>query len=186
MALPRPYTRLKTMIGGASYTQVGKMLTSGRITEQELRKYYSQARQTALKRIKAVEGTELAFVRNRPEFRQLKSMVTTNDLVREIADVNRFLAGATTKTARSETRAATIAALNEKGIDFVNAGNFNRWTQFMDWARSTGLIRGGGKSGGYDSESDEIEETFKAADNAGISDFAGYKELFEAVTGTMI
>ena len=185
MALSRPYTRLKTMIGGASYTQVGKMLASGRITEQELRKYYSQARQTAMKRIKSVEGTELAFVRNRPEFRQLKSMVTTNDLVREIADVNRFLAGATTKTARAENRTATIAALNEKGIDFVNAGNFNRWTQFMDWARSTGLIRGG-KSGGYDSESDEIEETFKAAEKAGVSDFAGYKELFEAVTGTMV
>ena len=113
-------------------------------------------------------------------------MVTTNDLVREIADVNRFLAGATTKTARAENRTATIAALNEKGIDFVNAGNFNRWTQFMDWARSTGLIRGGGKSGGYDSESDEIEETYKAAENAGVSDFAGYKELFEAVTGSMI
>lgn len=183
MALLKTYDALKNIIGGATYNQIGKMLTTGRVTEAELRKYYSRARQTALKRVKAVEGTELAFVRNRPEFRTIKQTVTTSDLVREIADVNKFLNAQTTMTGRRQHRDSVIASLNAKGIDFVNASNFNRWTQFMDWARSTNII---GKNGGYDSEADEVEETFKAAESAGVSDFAGYKALFEAVTGTVM
>lgn len=186
MALLKTYDRLRSMLGGGTYNQIGKLLTTGRVNEAELRKYYSRARQTALKRIKAVEGTNLAFVQNKPEFRTIKQMVTTSDLVREIADVNRFLAGKTTKAARREMRNQVINTLHEKGITFVNSNNFIRWTQFMDWARSTGVIKKNGRNGGYDSEADEVEETFKAAESAGISDFAGYKELFEAVTGREI
>ena len=178
MALLKTYDALKNIIGGATYNQIGKMLTTGRVTEAELRKYYSRARQTALKRVKAVEGTELAFVRNRPEFRTIKQTVTTSDLVREIADVNKFLGGKTTKTGRREHRDSVINSLHEKGIDFVTTENFNRWTEFMDWARSSGVI-----GRGFDSESDEVEETFKAAESLGARDIASYKELFEAVTG---
>ena len=177
MALLMTYDRLRSMLGGATYNQIGKLLTSGRVNEAELRKYYSRARQTALKRIKAVEGGELAFSQP-PTFRTIKQTVTTTDLVREIVDVNRFLQGPTTKAARREHRNTVINTLHSKGITFVNAGNFNRWTRFMDWARSSGII-----GRGYDSESDEVEETFKAAESVGAADLADYQALFEAVTG---
>lgn len=178
MALLMTYDRLRSLLGGATYNQIGKLLTTGRVNEAELRKYYSRARQTALKRIKAVEGTNLAFVQNKSEFRTIKQMVTTSDLVREIADVNRFLSGKTTKAARREHRNTVINTLHSKGITFVNSENFNRWTRFMDWARSSGII-----GRGYDSESDEVEETFKAAESVGAADLADYQALFEAVTG---
>ena len=51
--------RLKQMIGGATYNQLGALLTSGRLSEADLRRYYSRARQTALKRIKAAEKAGL-------------------------------------------------------------------------------------------------------------------------------
>lgn len=177
MALLKTYSILQNMLGGATYNQIGKLLTTGSVNEAELRKYYSRARQTALKRIKAVEGTNLAFSQ-KPNFRTIKQTVTTSDLVREIADVNRFLQGPTTKAARREQRNSVINTLHSKGINFVNAENFNRWTRFMDWARSSGII-----GRGYDSESDEVEETFKAAESLGASDLADYQALFEAVTG---
>lgn len=174
----RTYDRLKSILGGASYNQIGKMLTTGEISETDLRYYYSRARQTALKRVRAAAGTDVAFVRNKPEFRTIRQTITTSDLVHEIADVNRFLSGATTVTARRAKRDETIATLQEQGFDFITRENFNRWGAFMDWGRSAGIF-----AGGYDSESAEVEETFKAAERIGARDVETYRELFEAVTG---
>lgn len=176
--MARDYYLLSKRIGGATYNQIGRMLSLGQITEADLRYYYSRARKTALKRVQRAAGTDVAFERNAPTFRRIPDIVTTSDLVHEIADVNRFLKAPTTVKARRARRADTIRKLNEKGIDFVTNENFGRWSAFMDWAKSAGVF-----VGGYDSESDEVEETFAAAEKLGRADVAAYKELFEAITG---
>lgn len=178
--MARDYYLLSKRIGGATYNQIGRMLSLGQINEADLRYYYSRARKTALQRIRTAAKTDVAFQRNIPTFRKIPDIVTTSDLVHEIADVNRFLSGETTVTKRRAHRDKVISRLNEKGIDFVNKGNFQYWTNFMDWARSADILSG------YGSESDEVEETFKTADRLGVHDVATYKALFEAITGSEI
>ena len=177
------YEKLKRQLSGLTYNQLGKMLSTGKIDEGGLRYYYSRARKTALTRVKAASGTDVAFTRNPPHFRTIRQTVTTSDLVREIADVNRFLGGATTVTQRRAKRDETIQTLHERGFDFVTRENFNRWAAFMDWGRSAGIFS---SADGYDSESAEVEETFRAAERIGARDLETYKQLFEAVTGRVL
>lgn len=177
------YEKLKRQLSGKTYNQLGKMLSTGKIDIGGLRYYYSRARQTAKKRVNEAAKKGVPFKRNPPHFRTIRQTVTTSDLVREIADVNRFLSGATTVTQRRAKRDSTILKLHERGFDFVTHENFDRWTAFMDWGRSAGIFS---DEEGYDSESSEVEETFKAAERIGARDFAKYKELFEAVTGRVL
>ena len=145
--------RLKQMLGGASYNQIGALLTSGRVSEADLRRYYSNARQIALKRIKAAESADLEFW-NPPEFRRIKNLVTTSDLLHEIADVNRFLKAPTTVGARRADIAEKVKTMHERNMFlFVNEANYSTFARFMDWARATSRLTT------YSSESDEIELT---------------------------
>ena len=115
--------RLKQMLGGATYNQLGALLTSGRLSEADLRRYYSRARQTALKRVKAAEKAGLAFW-NSPDFRRIKNLVTTSDLLHEIADVNRFLNAPTTVNARRADIAEKVSTMHDRNMFlFVNESN---------------------------------------------------------------
>lgn len=169
--------RLKQMIGGATYNQIGALLTSGRVSEADLRRYYSRARQTALKRVKAAEKAGYAFW-NPPDFRRIKNLVTTSDLVHEIADVNRFLKGPSTVGARRADIAKKVNTMHERNMFlFVNESNFAAFARFMDWARATSRLTT------YTSESDEIELTAETVIQTGASTAEEFEALFNAVTG---
>lgn len=169
--------RLKQMVGGASYTQIGELLTSGRVSEADLRRYYSRARQTALKRVKAAEKAGYAFW-NPPDFRRIKNLVTTSDLVHEIADVNRFLKAPTTVGARRTDIAKKVNTMHQRNMFlFVNESNYAVFARFMDWARATSRLTT------YSSESDEIELTVETVIQTGASTAEEFEDLFNAVTG---
>lgn len=169
--------RLRQMVGGASYNQIGALLTSGKVSEADLRHYYSSARQTALKRVKAAEKAGYAFW-NPPEFRRIKNLVTTSDLLHEIADVNRFLKAPTTVGARRADIAKKVNMMHERNMFlFVNESNFAAFARFMDWARATSRLTT------YTSESDEIELTAETVIQTGASTAEEFEILFNAVTG---
>ena len=169
--------RLKQMVGGASYNQIGALLTSGKVSEADLRRYYSRARQTALKRVKAAEKAGYAFW-NPPDFRKIKNLVTTSDLVHEIADVNRFLKAPTTVGARRADIAKKVNMMHERNMFlFVNESNYAAFARFMDWARATSRLTT------YTSESDEIELTAETVIQTGASTAEEFEMLFNVVTG---
>lgn len=172
--------RLKQMVGGATYNQLGALLTSGRVSEAGLRRYYSRARQTALKRVKAAEKAGLAFW-NPPEFRRIKNLVTTSDLLHEIADVNRFLKAPTTVGARRADIAEKVSTMHERNMFlFVNESNYSTFARFMDWARATSRLTT------YSSESDEIELTAETVVQTGARTAAEFEDLFNSVLDSMI
>ena len=169
--------RLRQMVGGASYNQIGALLTSGKVTEADLRRYYSSARQTALKRVEAAEKAGLDFW-NPPEFRRIKNLVTTSDLLHEIADVNRFLKAPTTVGARRADIAEKVSTMHERNMFlFVNESNYSTFAHFMDWARATSRLTT------YSSESDEIELTAETVIQTGARTAEEFEELFNAVIG---
>lgn len=171
------YYRLKQMVGGATYNQLGALLTNGRVSEANLRYYYSRARQTALKRIKAAEKAGYSFW-NPSEFRRIKNLVTTADLLHEIADVNRFLKAPTTVGARRADIAKKVSTMHERKMFlFVNESNYSTFARFMDWARATSRLTT------YTSESDEIELTAETVIQTGAQTAEEFEILFNAVTG---
>lgn len=169
--------RLQKLVGGATYNQLGKLLVNNTVSEKDLRRYYSRARQTALKRIKAAEKAGLAFW-NPPDFRRIKNLVTTSDLLHEIADVNRFLKAPTTVGARRADIAEKVSTMHDRNMFlFVNESNYSTFARFMDWARATSRLTT------YSSESDEIELTAETVIQTGARTAEDFENLFIAVTG---
>ena len=169
---------LKGLLHGATYNQIGSLLTSGKVTEKELLKYYRNARETALKRVKANEKAGLPFG-NKPEFRKAGNVVTVSDLVREIADVNRFLNAKTSAAARRDTIQKRLDTMHSRGLfKDVNIHNYHVFERFMNWFKSTGL------NTSYSSESDEVEYTFETVLNTGADSSGLFSSLFHAIAGT--
>lgn len=165
--------QLRQMLKGASVAKMGELLTQGKITESELRSYYRGARKTAAGRQQAAEKAGLSV---KGEIGMKSSNITTTGaLLREIADVNRFLKQGTV-TARKESMDKILKTMHGRGLfQNVNQSNFDSFTRFMDWARAAGIFKS------YSSESDVIEETIDAVISTGASTAAEFSELFEAV-----
>ena len=174
------YETLSKMIGTASYNQIGALVTSGKLDVKTLRRYYSRARKIALKRVKRADELGVGFW-HKPEFRQIKNLITTADLIREINDVNRFLNAETTVSQRKEYIRKRIDTMHKRGM-FKNINTFEdyeKFAKFLDWARATGRLDT------YGSESNEIEETMDSVINEKADTSAQFEELFNVVIGIM-
>lgn len=170
--------QLNQLLRGKTYSQIGALLTSGKVTEAELSRYYRSSRETALKRVAAAERAGLPFG-NKPEFTRRSNIVTTQQLVAEIADVNRFIKGPTTVTARKKVIEKRLNKMHARGMfENVNMSNYHIFERFMNWLNATGRTKS------YDSESDEVETTIDAIINTGADSSFEFAELFAAVTGT--
>lgn len=166
---------LKELLSGATYTQVGKMLSEGKVTEAELKKYYKGALAAAEKRqqrsIEAGLAKEGQSVGLKP-----RNITSVMELVRNVADVNKYLKAPTTVKQRTEVMNKALKTMHNRGMfKGVNKGNFNQFTRFMDWARAAGVLKT------YSSESDVIEETVDAVISTGASTAAEFQELFDMV-----
>lgn len=151
------------------------MLSEGTLTESEVKKYYRDAlaaaekrQQRAIEKGLAKEGQSIGL--------KARNITTTQELARNIADVNKYLKAPTTVKQRKEVMDKTLKTLHNRGLfKGVNKSNFNQFTRFMDWARAAGIFKT------YSSESDVIEETVDAVINSGASTAAEFQELYDMV-----
>ena len=165
------YSDLK--ISQMSVNQMSKLISTGELTEKRLRQAYSYLRSKAMSREKRV-GTERVVSEfgntEREYFRKSKSLTTTSQLIREIADVNRYLRSPrSTITGLKQQRSKTINAANSFGFD-VDESNYPDFAKFMQWFKSSEFALK------FDSGSEEVAEVFNS-EAAGPRD---WRRLFEA------
>lgn len=176
--MARSLSSLRSSLRGASFNQIGSMYASGKISESELRRFYSEERKIANKREARLQAAGLAG--QTAEFRKTTNLATVQDLVREIADVNRYLQGKTTVRERRAEVRQKLDKMHGRGMfENVNERNFSKFARFMDWARSTSLLQS------FSSESDVIEETVDTVINTGASTASEFAEIFSAVIGEL-
>lgn len=106
-----------------------------KLSNKELRSYYSRARAAANKRIKRLEKVGLRSDTARGAFPKIKGL-STGELERELADVSRFLRSErTTVTGERAFISNEITSLRKQGYDFVNQSNIYDFIKFMDEKR---------------------------------------------------
>lgn len=123
-------------IQNASYSQLGKMLTSGEITETALKNYYSQELKKAKDRIRklAKESTTEEFgAQEIPKFMSLKNLTTTTALLHEVADISRFMRQRiSTIGGLKREKEARLKNLKKFGVN-VTDKNYGKWMEFIKW-----------------------------------------------------
>lgn len=160
-------------ISGMSYTELGKALTSGAVTVERLKSYYVDARRKAMSREKRRQsvGDEFGELDSQ-YFTKLKNLTTTNSLLHEIHDVNKFLGSKkSTITGLKQIRENTINRAESLGFD-LNYENYSDWVRFMNWFKSSEFAKA------FDSSSEELAEAFNNADSASPKDWAKALEEF--------
>lgn len=149
-------------IQNMSYNQLGKAIINGEYTVNELKKAYTQMRDIAVKRAKRLGsektvkefGSSKMYMNNGEYFRKLKGITSTGELVREIADVSKFLKSKkSTITGLKETRKTLIDRLNEMGFE-VSQSDYINLLKFLKWFKSSEY------SMKYDSDSPVVAEVF--------------------------
>lgn len=139
-----------------TYRDLVKQIEAGKLSEKQLREYYTQARDKEVKRIKRIEkafGDEYSI----PEPSKLKSIVGIRNLVSAIADVNKELnRKKNTLSGYRKYRQQTISILQEKGIP-VDDTSFREWRVFMKWFNNSAWVKR------YDSDSPDLIKVFEEA-----------------------
>lgn len=166
---------LRNMLRGKTYNEIGGMLTKGKITESELMKFYKAERNLAQRRERELIKAGIGGL-NDLSFKKSANIVTTNDLVHEVADVNRYIKSNTTVSARKAEISKKLETMHKRGIfKNINESNFNLFARFMDWAKATSRFNN------YSSESDVVEETIETVINTGADNSEQFETLFSAV-----
>ena len=156
-------------IAQMSYNELGQKLISGELNEKRLRNYYSGARQTAISRSKRIEKSEFGVFDKKPTFMKLKNLPTTQALLHEISDVNKYLkTERSTITGQKHTRDVLIGVAAKMGFD-IDYENYPKFRQFMDWFKHSEFAKL------YDSDAPELPEAFEQGASP-----ADWQKLFEA------
>lgn len=159
-----------------SYSEIGKALTSGQLTEKRLKQFYSQERKAALKAEKRIDASGEFAGREREHFPKLINLPTTSALAHEVADLNRYRRSArSTLSGLKKQREQALSQLHRHKMDFVTESNYSNWVRFMRWFKSSSY------ASFYDSNDDEVEEVFSSAENGSASDWA---VMFDEIMGT--
>ncbi len=166
---------LRTQLKDATYSQLKGMFEAGKLTESDLRLYYSDVRSDMQRQIKRIDKSDVKFIDrpdDPPSARNLKSAL---DVAKAAADANKFVRNKSMSTVkgRRAVRAKSIATLHARGITQVNEENYDTWARFSRWYEEQA------KHYGYGSDSLEVTEIFEAADEQGLDTAAEWQELFD-------
>lgn len=107
---------------------------------RELRKYYTDARAVANKRIKRIQDSDVPFVDEPPAFPKT-SELSESELLRAVADVNLFLNRPNTelKQRRKEYQ-ELLDDLHSKGLTFLRMEDLKYWGRFRKWLRASHIL----------------------------------------------
>ena len=120
--------------GTSAYLELVADLDRGKITEKELWGVYSRFRKTIMAQVRKIEKSDIGFLPGtEPYMREKTKLVTTRDMVHEIADALRFYHSKSySRPQRVAQRAAAIQALKAHGID-IPLERWDDWRRFMQW-----------------------------------------------------
>ena len=105
-------------------------------TEQEIKREYVRLQKIAAKRIEEMGQTEFAetktYQRNKDRFKPLEEL-ESGELAKALADVHAFTEmQRSTVAGMQKERRDKLKTLKEHGYTFVNKGNFNEFTSFLE------------------------------------------------------
>lgn len=161
-------------IGEMSYNKLAYGVSIGEISVTDLKIYYSSARKRALSRSSRISKTTEFGTIEKVDFAKLRELKTTEALLHEIHDLNKFLSTkSSTITGLKEIRAEQLKIFHENGMEFVNESNYGKFIDFLKWFKSSEYAKF------YDSNDDEVGEVFlQAGENATPEDWSGIFEDF--------
>ena len=142
-------------IAKMSYNELAQKLRSEELSETRLKSYYSGARRKALDRAARVAKSEFGEIADKVHFNKVKNLPTTQALLHEIADVNRFLnSKKSTITGQKETREKLINVADKMGFD-ISQDDYIKFRQFMEWFKNSEFAKL------YDSDAPELPQAFE-------------------------
>lgn len=108
---------------------------------RELRKYYTDARAIANKRVERFQKSDVPYSDEPPEFPKT-SELSDSELFRAVADVNRFLTAPSTSSLESRRKEYQdlLDDLHEKGMTFLRLEDLKYWDRFRKWLRASNLL----------------------------------------------
>lgn len=132
--------RLQEIYKTASYSGLKNLLERGLLDLKEVRKYYTDARAIAKKRVERIQASKLPFTDQPPEFVRTKEL-TDEEILKAVHEVNKFLQRPTTVTEREAAYKELLADLQNKGMGFLNMEDLPSWDRFRKWVRAKGLLK---------------------------------------------
>lgn len=130
---------LQELYAPATYSGLRDLLDIGKLKLRELRKYYTDARSKAVKRVQRIEKSEVPFADEPPIFAKT-SELSDEDLLKEVGRVNKFLRGPTTVPERKAAYQELLEDLHQKGLTFLEMSDLRDWDRFRSWIKAKGLI----------------------------------------------
>lgn len=170
-------------IQSLSYQELGEQLVSGGLTSKQLRNAYTQMRDIAVKRLKRLEseknvrqfGKPNLYINNGEYFRKTKYLTSDTDLLKEIADVSKFLTSKrSTISGLKETREKTLKTLREAGYE-IDKSQYVDFMKFMKWFKASEFSKK------FDSDSPVVAEIFNS-ERANPGDWRRAFEQFSSIT----
>lgn len=131
---------LQQLYAPATYSGLRDLLDIGKLDLRELRKYYTDARSKAVKRIQRIQKSTVPFADELPIFAKT-SELSDEDLIKEVARVNKFLRGPTTVSERKAAYQELLDDLHEKGLTFLDMSDLRDWDRFRSWIKAKGLTK---------------------------------------------
>lgn len=134
----RKYGAPKEGVRRSAYNDLVVALNKGEISEKDLRKKYSEFRKQIMSQIKRIEKSDITFLPGTaPTMRKAANLITTRDLVHEIATGLQFYHSKSYSiTQRKEQRRVAIEKLAEHGIK-IKVSQYDEWRRFMQWFKSS-------------------------------------------------
>ena len=127
---------LFTTLRNSTYLQLGKMVTSGAVSEAALRNFYRTEKRKAQNRISKLRNKKVIAEygeQDLPKFMKEKNLTTMSALLHEIADLNRFLNKRTSLiSGLKHEKQYRMEYLQNEGID-VTDDNYLLWDEFIKW-----------------------------------------------------
>ena len=162
---------LQELYSTATYSGLQNLHEMGKLNLKEVRKYYTDARSKAVKRVQRIEKSDVPFTDAAPEFRRT-SELSDEELLKAVSQVNKFLRSPTRVQERREAYKELLDDLHSKGLDFLNMRNLKEWDRFRKWVKAKGIINLPYTDGSV------LADIFKSSMKEGVANSKRWNELY--------
>ena len=163
---------LQDLYNTATYAGLRDLADIGKLNLADVRKYYTDARAKAQKRIARIEESDVPFIDAAPSFPKT-SELSDADLLKAVGRINKFLLGPTTTTERRSAYKELLEDLHSKGMSFLEMKDLKDWDRFRKWVRAKGLLNVKYMDGGY------LADIFNAGKEAGAQNSTFWESEWE-------
>ena len=163
---------LQELYNTATYAGLRDLADIGKLNLADVRKYYTDARAKAVKRVRRIEKSDVPFTDAPPSFPKT-SELSDADLLKAVGRINKFLLGPTTTTERRSAYKELLEDLHSKGMSFLEMKDLKDWDRFRKWVRAKGLLNIKYVDGGY------LADIFNAGKEAGTQNSTFWESEWE-------